>query len=72
MTLMTGVNIENVERAGSEYRVQIAVDGGKQTLGADQLLVATGRRPNTGGFGLERAGVTLGRKGEIIADRCAT
>ncbi|MBI3491107.1 MAG: mercury(II) reductase [Acidobacteria bacterium] len=69
MTLLTGVNIERVERGGGEYRVQVAVDGGKQTLAADQLLVATGRRPNTSGFGLERAGVTLGRKGEIITDR---
>lgn len=31
----------------------------------DQVLFATGRVPNTSGLGLEEAGVTLGRKGEV-------
>src|SRR5207237_4572617 len=36
--------------------------------GAEQLLVATGRRANTAGFGLDTIGVTLGTKGEIVVD----
>ena len=35
---------------------------------AEQLLVATGRRPNTAGLGLEAAGVRLGPRGEILAN----
>ena len=35
---------------------------------AEQLLVATGRRANTRGFGLETVGVTLGTKGEIVVN----
>ncbi len=35
----------------------------------DHVLFATGRKPNTDGLGLEEAGVTLGRKGEIVVDR---
>jgi len=69
LTLMTGVNIERVDRSGTQYHVQVVVDGGTKTLAADQLLVAAGRRSNTSGFGLERAVVTLGRKGEIVVDR---
>lgn len=69
MTLLTGVSIERVERADTQYRVQVTVDGGQQTLTADQLLVAAGRRPSTSGLGLERAGVTLGGKAEIVVDR---
>lgn len=34
----------------------------------DQVLFATGRVPNTFGLGLEEAGVTLGRKGEVPVD----
>ena len=34
----------------------------------DQVLFATGRVPNTSGLGLEEAGVTLGRKGEVPVD----
>ncbi len=29
------------------------------------MLVATGRRPNTGGLGLEAAGIAIGEKGEV-------
>jgi glutathione reductase (NADPH) len=33
------------------------------------VLYATGRRPNTGGIGLEEAGVTLGEVGAVLVDR---
>jgi len=39
-----------------------------KTLVVDQVLYATGRVANTAGLGLENAGVTLGRKGEIVVD----
>ncbi|HEV8715588.1 MAG TPA: FAD-dependent oxidoreductase [Candidatus Binatia bacterium] len=41
----------------------------KHTLEAAQLLVATGRRPHTTGFGLDRAGVQIGERGEIVVDQ---
>ncbi|VVT17582.1 glutathione-disulfide reductase [Erythrobacter sp. EC-HK427] len=34
----------------------------------DQVMIATGRVPNTEGLGLETVGVELGAKGEIIVD----
>ena len=41
-------------------------DGGVLTV--DQVLVATGRRPNTAGLGLETAGVTVDEVGAIPVD----
>ncbi|MFC4295388.1 glutathione-disulfide reductase [Novosphingobium tardum] len=41
---------------------------GQDPLKADIVLVATGRKPNTAGLGLENAGITLGEKGEIPVD----
>src|SRR5207245_8700640 len=35
---------------------------------AEQLRVATGRRADTAGFGLDTIGVTLGTKGEIVVN----
>ncbi len=35
---------------------------------ADVVLIATGRRPNTAGLGLDSAGVSLGANGEIPVD----
>lgn len=46
----------------------LLVDIGTEKLVADQVLVATGRKPNTAGLGLENAGVDLGVKGEIRVD----
>src|SRR5690606_31826327 len=34
----------------------------------DCVLLATGRRPDTGGLGLEEAGVALGERGEVLVD----
>lgn len=34
----------------------------------DQVMYATGRRPNTDGLGLAEAGVALGRGGEVVVD----
>lgn len=67
--VLTGVKIERVERSGDEYRVHIQTGGKPETISAEQLLVSTGRRANTSGFGLEKAGVEVGRKGEIKVDR---
>jgi mercuric reductase len=61
-----GVRIELVVRSPDGYTVSFR--GGKENrvVRAEQLLVATGRRPNTKGFGLESVGVALGVKGEIV------
>jgi glutathione reductase (NADPH) len=41
-------------------------DGTEITV--DQVMAATGRRPNTSGLGLEAAGIGLGPKGEVPVD----
>jgi glutathione reductase (NADPH) len=40
-----------------------------RTLTVDQVMLATGRRPNTAGLGLEDAGVVLGPRGEVRVDQ---
>lgn len=69
MTVHTGIQILNVNRGKNEYHVQLNIDGQEQTLVAEQLLVSTGRRANTDGFGLDIAGVELGSKAEVKVDR---
>ena len=41
---------------------------GCDDIEADQVLFATGRKPNTKGMGLETAGVEMGAKGQIKVD----
>jgi glutathione reductase (NADPH) len=42
--------------------------GKHDPIEVDAVLIATGRRPNTDGLGLENAGIELGPKGEIPVD----
>lgn len=68
LTIRAGARIEQVDRSATGYSVRFGGDGAPETATAEQLLVATGRRANTRGFGLEEAGVTLGKKGEIVVN----
>lgn len=68
LELHTGVQITQVTRRQEGYSVAFVDGGASRMARADQLLVATGRRANTHGFGLETLGLTLGRKGEIAVD----
>ncbi len=72
MVVRPGVRITRVERSAGRYRVTFTeAEGEEQVVEAEQLLVATGRRPNTVGLGLEEAGVTLGPKGEVRVNEFA-
>ncbi len=60
--------IRRVEGGPGGYRVEATVDGAARRFEAEALLLATGRRPNTRGMGLEQVGIALGSKGEILVD----
>ena len=64
----TEVQLRRVERDQGQYRLEAEVAGTARTFRAEQLLVTTGRRPTTEGFGVEEAGVRLGGRGEILVD----
>ena len=50
------------------FKVTAVVDGQSSELEADCVLYATGRRPNTAGLGLDKAGVTVTEQGVIPVD----
>ena len=66
--LITGARYERVEEDRLGKRVFIEMNGQKRVIEADQLLVAAGRSPNTAALGLEKAGVKVGRRGEVVVD----
>ncbi|MGN6097156.1 MAG: glutathione-disulfide reductase [Bosea sp. (in: a-proteobacteria)] len=61
-----GCTIERIEELPDGARRAHCATGAP--IEADVVLVATGRRPNTRGLGLEKAGVGLGALGEIAVD----
>jgi mercuric reductase len=66
--VLTGANIARVERRGAERVVYVEVAGQERVIQAAQVLVATGRRPNTEHLALDRAGVTTGARGAVAVD----
>ena len=66
ISLRTGVQVVAVERTADGYSVRLS--SAAEPLLAEQLLVATGRRPNTEGLGLNAAGVMTDPRGFIQVD----
>jgi pyruvate/2-oxoglutarate dehydrogenase complex dihydrolipoamide dehydrogenase (E3) component len=72
--VILGTSISEVEgRSGEKIRVHVKDGNGAHILHGTDLLVATGRTPNTKGIGLEQAGVELNEHGYIkVNDRLET
>ncbi|MBU6469183.1 MAG: mercury(II) reductase [Gammaproteobacteria bacterium] len=64
LRILTGITTKSVHHSGSQFGVDI----GSELITGDRLLVATGRRPNTAGLGLDAIGVKIERNGAIIVD----
>lgn len=64
-------NVEtwSIHRTARGIALEIFAEGRDETLEAEQVLVATGRRPNTEGMGLKEAGVELLPHGGIKVDQ---
>jgi mercuric reductase len=68
LRMITGFQTLKVERRDGRYFLTGMLNQEEFILNAEQILVATGRRPNTDGMDLEKAGVRLGKQGEILVD----
>ncbi len=66
--VITGVQIDRLERDGETRVVHASVMGSKREFRADQVLMALGRKPNTAGMGLEHMDVELDKRGAIVVD----
>jgi pyruvate/2-oxoglutarate dehydrogenase complex dihydrolipoamide dehydrogenase (E3) component len=64
--VLVGTKVTGVEQIGRGVRVSLE-EG--DALEAERLLVATGRRPNVAGIGLEEIGVEISRGGVTVDDR---
>ena len=64
ITVLTNAQASEVSYANGEFVLKMQ----SGELRADQLLVATGRSPNTGNLALDRAGVVLSPQGNILID----
>lgn len=66
--VIAGAAFERVEQNGDIIQIHVTVHGEKKIIEAEQLLVATGRKPNTEALNLQAANVEVGSRGEVIVD----
>jgi mercuric reductase len=64
----TAATTTQVARDPTGHTLTVATAGQLSELRAEQLLVATGRRPVTVGLNLDAVGVKTGERGEILVD----
>ncbi|MEM4494588.1 MAG: mercury(II) reductase [Candidatus Caldarchaeum sp.] len=68
MRIITKARVVGFSRHGDHIHAEIVTNEGRQTLETDAILVATGRKPNTDGIGLEKCGVAVDKRGFIKVD----
>ncbi len=61
-TKVTGASVKGGKAA---LKLEPAAGGAVETIEADCVLVSIGRRPNTDGLALDKAGITLNKRGQI-------
>jgi pyruvate/2-oxoglutarate dehydrogenase complex dihydrolipoamide dehydrogenase (E3) component len=67
VALRSGVNIASIKQAENEITVGIkAANGRDETFEVSHVLVASGRRPNVEGLGLDKAGIRYGPRGIVV------
>lgn len=64
--------VDVAKKGGATITVEPAAGGEAKTIEADIVLVAIGRRPNTDGLGLDKAGVATDRGRVVIDDHFKT
>jgi len=68
LTVFTSAQVEAVKAENDSRVVELHAAGRRQFVSADAIVVATGRRPNTAGLGLERIGIRVGNRGQVVVD----
>jgi len=60
--------VSSIIKSGKKKVLEIITHKGREKIEADEILVATGRVPNTGNLNLEVSGVKTDSRGAIITD----
>ncbi|MEQ9191132.1 MAG: mercury(II) reductase [Alphaproteobacteria bacterium] len=68
MQIRDGLSYQAITNTGHGVALEVVDDDVTDTIEADAVLVATGRRPNTDGLGLGEAGIDLSPGGAVQVD----
>jgi pyruvate/2-oxoglutarate dehydrogenase complex dihydrolipoamide dehydrogenase (E3) component len=72
ITFRLGVHVAKIVTVRNRLRITLTVAGETDVITGDELLLASGRRPNVEDLGLETVGVRIDSRGIRIDDHCRT
>lgn len=67
--IITNATVNKVSKKGTEITVEAAIGNRKIIVNAEQLLIATGRRPNTDLLQVEKTGLNVSKAGYLIVNK---
>lgn len=68
ITIKTNVSLKEVKSNNGKKVISYEMNGKQENISADEILVATGKIPNTAELGLEKAGVRIDAKKAIVVN----
>ncbi|MBN1958941.1 MAG: dihydrolipoyl dehydrogenase [Desulfuromonadales bacterium] len=68
LDILTKTRLEKIEKTQDGILASLSSDKGEQQILCDQVLVATGRRAQTAGLGLEKVGLEVNKQGQLDVD----
>ena len=68
ITVLTDAAPQRIEDNAAETMVVVQTSVGEQSISADAVLLATGRKPNTEGLNLAAAGIDVTPRGAVAVD----
>ncbi len=69
IAIVTNAQVQEVRQAEEGLKEVVFSDGDQQrTIAVEEILLATGRTPNTGRLAVDQAGIKLDERGAIIVD----
>jgi dihydrolipoamide dehydrogenase len=72
MAVQTGTVVQRIERSGETLRVFAETAGAETATDCEQVLMATGRWPNTQGMGFAELGLRVNGRAIAVDERLAT
>ncbi|HEY5672729.1 MAG TPA: dihydrolipoyl dehydrogenase [Malonomonas sp.] len=68
LEILTKTRLDKFVRSAAGLIATLTTDKGEQQVECDKILVATGRRANTAGLGLEKVGLVANKAGQLEVD----
>jgi len=68
ITVVFGIAYQSIRKAEGHVSLTLTRDGENVSIDAEQVLIATGRRANVEGLGLEGCNIAVSPRGSIIVD----